>query len=72
MTLGIVLGISDAAHAGDRTLDVDGPGFRAWTLIGVIAGLVAVLGTIYLLRSAPRLASKPDDLRDELSSRDKN
>ena len=71
MTLGIVLGISDAAHAGDRTLDVDGPGFRAWTLIGVIAGLVAVLGTIYLLgRAAPQ--GKPDSLRDELSSRDKN
>ena len=54
MTLGIVLGISDAAHAGDRTLDVDSPGFRVWTLIGVIAGLAAVLGTIYLLgRAAP-------------------
>ena len=37
MTLGIVLGISDAAHAGDRTLDVEGPGFRLWSLIGVIA-----------------------------------
>ena len=39
MTLGIVLGISDAAHAGDRILDVEGPGFRLWTLIGVIVGV---------------------------------
>ena len=56
MTLGIVLGISDAAHAGDRTLDVEGPGFRLWTLIGVIAGFAAVLGLAYLIRSRTRVA----------------
>ena len=39
MTLGIVLGISDAAHAGDRILDVEGPGFRLWSLIGAIVGV---------------------------------
>jgi hypothetical protein len=72
MTLGIVLGISDAAHAGDRTLDVEGPGFRVWTMIGVIAGVAAVLGTIYLLRSRRASRRQAGRLRDELSSGDKN
>ena len=40
LTLWIVLGGSDAAHAGERILDVDGPGFRAATLMGAIAGLL--------------------------------
>lgn len=36
LTLGIVLGSGKAAHAGERTLDVDAPGFRGATLGGVI------------------------------------
>lgn len=40
LTLWIVLGASDAAHAGERILDVDAPGFRAATLMGAIAGLL--------------------------------
>jgi hypothetical protein len=50
-TLGIVLGRGDAAHAGDRTLDVEAPGFRGGSLVGaIIAGLLLV-GVVYLLRS---------------------
>ena len=73
MTLGIVLGISDAAHAGDRTLDVEGPGFRLWTLIGVIARGRRGARRRYLIRS--RRASRDraaDDLHDELRTRDQN
>jgi hypothetical protein len=66
MTLGIVLGISDAAHAGDRTLDVEGPGFRLWSLIGAILGAVAVLGTIYLVRSRRASRKHAADLRDQM------
>lgn len=36
-TLGIVLGSGNAAHAGERTLDVEAPGFRYATLAGAIA-----------------------------------
>ncbi len=39
MTLGIVLGRSSAAHAAERTLDVDAPGFRTWSLVGAIGGV---------------------------------
>jgi hypothetical protein len=72
MTLGIVLGISDAAHAGDRVLDVEGPGFRLWSLIGAIVGVAAVLGIIYLVRSWRSSRHRAADLHDELRSRDQN
>jgi ABC-type multidrug transport system fused ATPase/permease subunit len=70
MTLGIVLGISDAAHAGDRTLDVEAPGFRLWSLIGAILGGLAVVGTIYLVRSRRTSRRRAAALRDELRSRE--
>jgi len=41
MTLGIVLGTGGGAHAGERILDVDGPGFRTASLLGAL-GAVAV------------------------------
>ncbi|MGW0037231.1 permease [Gordonia sp. NPDC003376] len=40
LTLGIVLGAGNGAHAGERILDVQAPGFRGATLIGVIIGVV--------------------------------
>jgi hypothetical protein len=53
-TLGIVLGRGDAAHAGDRTLDVDAPGFRGGSLAGAILAGLLLLGIVYLLRSRRR------------------
>ena len=44
MTLAIVLGSGDAAHAGERTLDVDGPGFRAGSAWGAGIAVVLALG----------------------------
>ena len=41
MTLSIVLGGSNAAHAGERILDVDAPGFRGASLVGAIVGALA-------------------------------
>lgn len=57
MTLSIVVGRGNAAHAGDRTLDVDAPAFRGGTLAGAIlaAGLVAFIA--YLLVSRKRARS---------------
>lgn len=45
MTLGIVLGAGDGAHAGDRILDVDGPGFRVATALGA-SGAAAVFALV--------------------------
>jgi hypothetical protein len=66
MTLGIVLGISDAAHDGDRTLSVEGPGFRLWSPVGVILGAAAVLGSVYLVRSRRASRRRAADLRDQM------
>jgi ABC-type Fe3+ transport system permease subunit len=44
MTLSITLGTSDAAHAGERVLDVDAPGFRGAALAAAIAA-----GVVFLL-----------------------
>ena len=54
MTLSIVLGRGNAAHAGDRTLDVDAPAFRGGSLAGALLACT-VLGLIaYLIVSRNR------------------
>jgi hypothetical protein len=59
-TLGITLGPGSGAHAGDRTLDVEAPGFRGATLAGVLLAAAAV-GFIWYLLSSRRRAR--NDLR---------
>ncbi len=54
MTLGIVLGTGNGAHAGDRILDVEGPGFRGGTLAGALAAAAALGAAWYLLASRRR------------------
>lgn len=48
LTLAIVAGGGSGAHAGERILDVEAPGFRAATLIGVILGalIFAAVGVL--------------------------
>jgi len=43
LTLSIVIGVSRAASAGDRILDVDAPAFRGATLTGAIVGALLVI-----------------------------
>ena len=55
MTLAVVLGTGTGAHAGERILDVDAPGFRGATLIGAIIGaLLAVVFVVALTRYRKR------------------
>lgn len=70
MTLGIVAGNGSAAHAGERILDVDGPGFRASTLIGVIVAVIAALAIRWLIDSRRRARSRAGRLDEELRARD--
>ena len=53
LTLGIVLGRGNAAHAGDRTLDVEAPGFRGAVLAGAIVAVVALIALIVTPAVAP-------------------
>ena len=57
MTLSIVVGRGNAAHAGDRTLDVDAPAFRGGTLAGAILAGLLVAFIAYLIVSRGRAHS---------------
>lgn len=65
LTLGIVLGTGGAAHAGDRTLDVEAPGFRASSLIGAVVALVVLVAAGLLLGSRRRAKEEAKALRAE-------
>jgi hypothetical protein len=67
-TLGIVLGRGNAAHAGERTLDVEAPGFRGATLAGAIVAVLFLVGVKYLLVSRRRARGQLDRLRAEARS----
>ena len=66
MTLGIVLGVGNAAHAGQRTFDAFAPGFRASSLIGAIIALAALGGIAYLVVSRHHAHEREAKLRNEL------
>lgn len=75
MTLGISIGNSPAAHAGERTLDVTAPGFRQASLWGVILGALtgAVVIAFMLLwerrgQELRLLRARLDQLEKELPS----
>ncbi len=51
LTASIVVGWGNAAHAGERTLDVEAPGFRWSTLLGALAAATLALFVGYLVQS---------------------
>jgi MFS family permease len=65
LTLGIVVGDGNAAHAGERILDVDGPGLRGGTLVGAVVGVLAALAFTFLVKSRARNKRKFRELRSE-------
>jgi hypothetical protein len=69
-TLGITLGSSSAVHAGQRTMDVEAPGFRGATLVGAVAGVLLVIAVRVSLFSRRRRKAELVRLRSELHRRD--
>lgn len=67
LTLAVVAGNSKAAHAGERTFDVDAPGFRAATLIGVLVGAALAIG---ITAAGMRLKSRRQEVKRLRSERD--
>lgn len=65
MTLGIVWGTGNAAHAGERILDVEAPAFRGATLAGAIGGAVAAGAIQFLVTSRRRRGDELDRMRAE-------
>lgn len=64
LTLGIVIGRGGAAHAAERTLDVDAPGFRNSSLAGAIIAVLALVAAWYLLHSRRRARERLARLRE--------
>jgi len=69
LTLGIVAGSGNAAHAGERTLDVQAPGFRTSSLVGAIGLAGAFVFAEYLLYSRRRSRRRAKRLDEELRTR---
>ncbi len=70
ITLGIVYGTGDAAHAGERILDVNAPGFRGATLVGAVAAAAFVVALAVLLAGRRRRSRQLADLKAQLADRD--
>ncbi|MET1039306.1 MAG: hypothetical protein ABW075_13610 [Aeromicrobium sp.] len=67
LTLSVVAGNNNAAHAGERIFDVDAPGFRAATLIGVLAGAVLAFG---ITAAGMRLKKRKNEVKRLRGERD--
>jgi len=63
LTLGIVIGRGGAAHAAERTLDVESPGFRNSSLAGVLIAVLALVVLEYLLFSRRRAKDRLAQIR---------
>jgi hypothetical protein len=66
MTLSIVLGTGGASHAGERILDVEGPGFRGGSLVGAILAAAAVGWLIHQMTGRRRADRRAGRLEEEL------
>jgi glucan phosphoethanolaminetransferase (alkaline phosphatase superfamily) len=66
MTLSIVIGRGNAAHAGDRTLDVDAPAFRGGSLGGAALACLLIAFIAWLFISRDRAHSSARRARKEL------
>lgn len=69
MTLGIVLGRGNAAHAGERILDVEAPAFRGATLAGALlaVGLIGLVAYLLVSRGRAQAARESPVHTDERS-----
>jgi hypothetical protein len=71
LTLSVVLGTSNAAHAGERIFDVDAPGFRAASAIGAVAAAVVALVLVGTSMRLSRRRREVRDLKGQLSERER-
>ncbi|RDI30360.1 hypothetical protein DEU38_106169 [Rhodococcus sp. AG1013] len=70
LTLTVVLGGSSAAHAGERTLDVDAPGFRGASLWGAIIGVLVFAAVVFLNVRYRKRGEELTELRADLHQRE--
>lgn len=63
LTLTVVAGGGNGAHAGERIFDVDAPGFRAATAWGVVIGIVLAIGVGYFIWRYRRRGRELDQIK---------
>jgi hypothetical protein len=68
MTLSIVLGRGNAAHAGERTLDVEAPAFRGASLVGALFAVAFAAFIAYLVASRRRARASAERARKEMTA----
>lgn len=68
VTLGIALGDGSAAHAADRTLDVEAPWFRGGMVVGVVVGALLALYVAYAAASRSRADRRAREARESLEA----
>lgn len=68
VTLGIALGTGSAAHAADRTLDVQAPWFRGGMVVGVAVALLLGAFVAYVLGSRSRARDSAREAREQLGT----
>jgi len=72
LTLSIVVGVSRAASAGERILDVDAPAFRGATLAGAIVGTALMVAAALVGILLKRRGHEVHQLRAQNKARLKN
>lgn len=70
LTLTVVFGTNSAAHAGERTMDVDAPGFRGASLWGAIIGVLIFAAAVFLQRRYRKRGEELHRLRNDLHQRE--
>lgn len=65
LTLGIVIGDGNAAHAGERILDTEASYFRGATLVGVLIGVALFVFIASVLIRRHRLKDQREDIDRE-------
>ena len=70
MTLSVVLGNGNGAHAGERIFDVEAPAFRGASLAGSLSGAACAIGVLVLFALLGRRGRQIDTLRTEKRAAD--
>lgn len=70
LTLSVVLGGNNAAHAGERILDVEAPGFRGASLVGVVIGVLLFLAAWVVAYKYRKRTTEVTKMRSEMAQHD--
>lgn len=71
LTLWVTSGTGSGSHAGERTFDVEAPFFRAWSVVGVVAGVALALFIVIGLKVLKERRAKNKEREANLAERER-